>query len=80
MFQWVERALVRFPWISRRDPCKKLMRELDKGQFDDSIDAAAGSVSPAEPEQYSDIKPFDPRAWAAARSLRLRGRDRPGVD
>jgi hypothetical protein len=48
----------------RRHPVEYLMRELDSGEYDAELKAAAGPVAPAAPpRQFVNGTPFDMEDW-----------------
>lgn len=75
MLHWLTRALQGFPWFGC-DPREKLIHELATGMFDSALDVAAGDVTPAAPQRYTDAKPFDAEAWVASRDSQLPNRER----
>lgn len=66
MRAWFKSLIDRLPWIEDMRLQERMRQELDTGQFDEALEAAAREAAPAEPEPYSQVKPFDPDAWAVS--------------
>lgn len=69
MRAWFKSLIDRLPWIEDMRLQERMRQELDTGQFDEVLDAAAGEAEPAEQQPYSQVKPFDPDAWAVPAKL-----------
>lgn len=52
------------------DELERLVADLDEGAYDDRLVATA-SVEPAHLAKFADVTPFDVRAWAERRGIKL---------
>jgi len=52
------------------DEVVRLIADLDSGSYDAQVQTMQG-VEPAPPQQFSDIKRFDVRAWAKRKGVKL---------
>lgn len=57
------------------DELERLVAEIDAGVYDDELRAPRGQLEgqPALPqlERFSEVKPFDVRAWATRNGVKL---------
>jgi hypothetical protein len=66
MCAWLKSFIERLSWIQNMRLYERMRLEIDTGEVDEALETARGSVAPAAPEQYADVKPFDREAWAAS--------------
>lgn len=54
------------------DELERLVAELDAGDHDDRLPLPSGGATSDVPlQRFADVRPFDVRAWAERKGLRL---------
>lgn len=66
------------PGLLTPDELERLMADLDAGVYDQELRASRGWLDgqPTLPqlERFSEVKPFDVKAWAERKGIKLPGR------
>lgn len=50
---------------------EQLVRDLDAGFYDDQLPPVPVEGQEAAPQRFADLRPFDVRAWAARKGIKL---------
>lgn len=50
---------------------EQLVRDLDAGFYDDRLPPQSEALGTGAPQKFADVQPFDVRAWAARKGVKL---------